>query len=70
MENLTVRKLNELDEDIYDEFIFEHIACNQEYLADNFYRTHKKFIEFKNFKDWYNKTKDNTSIYLVFSVFT
>ena len=65
MKNLTVRSLNIDDEEIYEEFIFEHIAFEQEYLTDNSIKTNKKYISYPNFKEWYKNNGKN--IYLVFT---
>ena len=64
MKNLKVRSLNIDDEEIFEEFIFEHIASEVEYLTDSSIKNNKKYINYPNFKEWYKNKKGETYLVL------
>lgn len=64
MKNLKVRSLNINDEEIFEEFIFEHIVAEVEYLTDSSIVNNKKYINYPNFKEWYKNKKGETYLVL------
>ena len=64
MKNLKVRSLNINDEENFEEFIFEHIATETEYLTDSSITNNKKYFNYRNFEEWYKNKKGDTYLVL------
>lgn len=76
MEKLFLRDFKEDDEDIFEEFIFEHIANDEYKLSfENSLITGKQYLNYKDYNSWYethklieqgNYTEDNTQAFNYF----
>lgn len=76
MEKYIVKKLTETDVDEFEEFVFEHVANEEQQLVfENSLITGKSYMNYNSFKEWYKihelleknvEGKVQANIYLVF----
>lgn len=58
MKEYIIKKIDMDDEDMFNEFIFEHLVNDEEKLVcDNSLITNKTYIKYRSFNEWYQTNK-------------